>query len=44
MTAPVLATELDGPAFRLVGVTANRLVSETLADPPDLFAVAMQTE
>jgi DNA polymerase-4 len=34
---PVLAAELDGRAFRLVGVTATRLVSDRLADPPDLF-------
>lgn len=36
---PVLAGELDGQAYRLVGVTATRLVSDRLADPPDLFAV-----
>jgi len=30
--------ELDGQAYRLVGVTATRLVSDRLADPPDLFA------
>ena len=35
---PVLAAELDGQAYRLVGVTATRLVSDRLADPPDLFA------
>jgi len=37
---PVLAAELDGQAYRLVGVTATRLVSDRLADPPDLFAAA----
>ena len=41
---PVLAAQLDGRAFRLVGVTATRLVSERLADPPDLFAAAAYTE
>jgi DNA polymerase-4 len=35
---PVLTAELDGQAYRLVGVTATRLVSDRLADPPDLFA------
>jgi DNA polymerase-4 len=39
---PVLAGELasnpGGQAYRLVGVTATRLVSDRLADPPDLFA------
>jgi DNA polymerase-4 len=35
---PVLSAELDGQAYRLVGVTATRLVSDRLADPPDLFA------
>jgi DNA polymerase-4 len=39
---PVLAAELAanpaGQAYRLVGVTATRLVSDRLADPPDLFA------
>jgi DNA polymerase-4 len=35
---PVLAAELDGQPYRLVGVTATRLVSDRLADPPDLFA------
>jgi DNA polymerase IV len=35
---PVLMAELDGQAYRLVGVTATRLVSDRLADPPDLFA------
>jgi len=35
---PVLAAELNGQAYRLVGVTATRLVSDRLADPPDLFA------
>jgi DNA polymerase-4 len=34
---PVLAAEMDGQAYRLVGVTATRLVSDRLADPPDLF-------
>jgi DNA polymerase-4 len=34
---PVLAGELDGSSFRLVGVTANQLVPGKLADPPDLF-------
>jgi DNA polymerase-4 len=38
---PVLAAELAandvGQAYRLVGVTATRLVSDRLADPPDLF-------
>jgi DNA polymerase-4 len=36
---PVLAAELDGQAYRLVGVTATRLVSDRLADPPDLFSI-----
>jgi DNA polymerase-4 len=39
---PVLAGELasnpEGQTYRLVGVTATRLVSDRLADPPDLFA------
>jgi DNA polymerase-4 len=35
---PVLQASLDGGAFRLVGITASRLVSARLADPPDLFA------
>jgi len=35
---PILAAQLDGGTFRLVGVTATRLVSARLADPPDLFA------
>jgi DNA polymerase-4 len=39
---PVLAGELasnpGGQTYRLVGVTATRLVSDRLADPPDLFA------
>ncbi len=35
---PVLTAELDGQAYRLVGVTATRLVSDRLADPPDLFS------
>jgi DNA polymerase-4 len=39
---PVLAGELarntGSQAYRLVGVTATRLVSDRLADPPDLFA------
>jgi DNA polymerase IV len=34
---PVLAAELDGSRFRLVGVTATQLVAGRLADPPDLF-------
>ncbi len=34
---PVLASELDGSAFRLVGVTAHDLVPGYRADPPDLF-------
>jgi DNA polymerase-4 len=34
---PVLAGELDGSRFRLVGVTATQLVAGRLADPPDLF-------
>jgi DNA polymerase-4 len=34
---PVLAGAIDGGSFRLVGVTATRLVSDRLADPPDLF-------
>jgi DNA polymerase IV len=34
---PVLAAELDGSSFRLVGVTATHLVPGKLADPPDLF-------
>ena len=33
----VLAVEADGRPYRLVGVTATRLVSDRLADPPDLF-------
>ena len=33
----VLAAELDGGAFRLVGVTAAPLAPGRLADPPDLF-------
>jgi DNA polymerase-4 len=42
----VLAAELaiefasGGQAYRLIGVTATRLVSDRLADPPDLFALA----
>lgn len=36
----VLAAETDGTPYRLVGVTATRLVAEALADPPDLFAGA----
>jgi DNA polymerase-4 len=37
---PVLAGELtiNPGGYRLVGVTATRLVSDRLADPPDLFA------
>jgi DNA polymerase-4 len=35
---PVLAEELDGSPYRLVGITATRLVAAALADPPDLFA------
>jgi DNA polymerase-4 len=35
--SPVLAAEIDGSPYRLVGVTATRLVAEGLADPPDLF-------
>src|SRR5580658_3479883 len=34
---PVLAAELDGSRFRLVGVTADKLVPGRMADPPDLF-------
>jgi DNA polymerase-4 len=34
---PALAAAIDGHAFRLVGVTATRLVPDRLADPPDLF-------
>jgi DNA polymerase IV len=34
---PVLASELDGSSFRLVGVTAGGLVPGHRADPPDLF-------
>jgi DNA polymerase-4 len=34
---PVLAAELDGSRFRLVGVTATQLVPGRQADPPDLF-------
>ncbi|HXP31967.1 MAG TPA: DNA polymerase IV [Stellaceae bacterium] len=34
---PVLAREIDGSSFRLVGVTASDLVPGRLADPPDLF-------
>ena len=34
---PVLAGELDGSRFRLVGVTATQLVPGRQADPPDLF-------
>jgi DNA polymerase-4 len=37
---PVLTAELDGQAYRLIGVTATRLVSDRLADPPDLFAAS----
>jgi DNA polymerase-4 len=33
----VLAVEADGRPYRLVGVTATRLVPGQLADPPDLF-------
>ena len=39
---PVLATEMDGQSYRLIGVTATRLVSDKLADPPDLFAASVQ--
>jgi DNA polymerase-4 len=35
----VLSVEADGRPYRLVGVTATRLVSDRLADPPDLFDV-----
>jgi DNA polymerase-4 len=34
---PVLAREVDGSSFRLVGVTASDLLPGRLADPPDLF-------
>jgi DNA polymerase-4 len=34
---PVLASELDGSSFRLVGVTASPLLPGPQADPPDLF-------
>lgn len=34
---PVLAREIDGAAFRLVGVSAHDLVPGRRADPPDLF-------
>jgi len=34
---PVLTNELGSHAYRLIGVTATRLVSDKLADPPDLF-------
>jgi DNA polymerase-4 len=40
---PVLAAEMDGQAYRLIGVTATRLVSDRLADPPDLFAASVQS-
>ncbi len=33
----VLSVEADGRPYRLVGVTATRLVPDRLADPPDLF-------
>jgi DNA polymerase-4 len=33
----VLAVEADGRPYRLVGVTATRLVPGQMADPPDLF-------
>lgn len=35
---PVLETLLDGTPYRLVGVTATRLVPIAHADPPDLFS------
>ncbi len=35
--SPVLALEIDGGPYRLVGVTATRLLPEKMADPPDLF-------
>ncbi|HUK58483.1 MAG TPA: DNA polymerase IV [Stellaceae bacterium] len=35
---PVLARQLGGARYRLVGVTAHDLVPATRADPPDLFA------
>jgi DNA polymerase IV len=40
---PVLAAEMDGQAYRLIGVTATRLVSDRLADPPDLFAARVES-
>jgi DNA polymerase-4 len=33
----LLDREIDGTAFRLVGVGAERLIEARLADPPDLF-------
>jgi len=35
---PVLRQEMQGQAFRLVGVTAIRLLPARMADPPDLFS------
>ena len=32
-----LAAEIDGSAYRLVGISAGTLVPSRLADPPDLF-------
>jgi DNA polymerase-4 len=33
----LLDREIDGTAFRLVGIGAERLAESYLADPPDLF-------
>jgi DNA polymerase-4 len=38
--APLVRKEADGRAFRLIGVGVADLVTETEADPPDLFADA----
>ena len=35
--APLLAEEIDGTPYRLIGVGVAHLVAEDLADPPDLF-------
>lgn len=35
---PLLMREVDGTFFRLIGIGAEPLVSEALADPPDLFS------
>jgi DNA polymerase-4 len=36
--SPILALQIDGSPYRLVGVTATRLVPDRIADLPDLFA------